>query len=273
MSTAPTQRAARPCALITGSAAGIGLAIAERLAAQGWLLGLYDIQGDAAQAQALRLQAQGGPVHTGGQLDVTDANGWARVMADFTAHTGGRLDVLVNNAGIAVAGPFEDATLAQHQRMVAVNVNGVINGCHTALPHLRRQPGARIINLCSASAIFGQPCLATYSATKAAVRNLTEGLDTELSHQGVRVVDVLPLFVDTAMVRNEVAKMPTAQRMGVQLTADDVARVVLKLATKPAGSLAIHNTVGWRTAVLALASKLSPAGVNKWVTQALAGSR
>ena len=273
MHTASTPRAARPCALVTGAAAGIGLAIAERLAAQGWLVGLYDIQGDAAQAQALRLRVPGGPDHLGGQLDVTDAAGWARVMADFSTHTGGRLDVLVNNAGIAVAGPFEDATLAQHHRMVAVNVNGVINGCHTALPHLRRQPGARIINLCSASAIFGQPCLATYSATKAAVRNLTEGLDTEWSAQGVRVVDVLPLFVDTAMVRNEVAKMPTAQRMGVQLTADDVARVVLQLATRPAAGLAIHNTVGWQTAVLALASKLSPAGVNKWVTNLLAGAR
>jgi NAD(P)-dependent dehydrogenase (short-subunit alcohol dehydrogenase family) len=241
-----------PCAIITGAASGIGLATAQQLARLGWRLGLFDIQGDAVRALAASL-SPGQAVHLGQTLDVTDPQAWAQAMDAFMAHTGGRLDLLINNAGIAVADPFVDTPLTNHHRMVQVNVLGVMNGCHTA------------------SALFGQPQLATYSATKAAIKSLTESLDTEWAVAGVRVVDVLPLFVDTAMVRNEVAKMGTVKSLGVHLTADDVARKLVKLATAPSRSLPLHTLVGWQTPLLDLACRLSPAWVNQRVTRWLAG--
>jgi hypothetical protein len=82
---------------------------------------------------------------------------------------------------------------------------------------------------------------------------------------------VLPLFVDTAMVRNEVAKMGTVKSLGVHLTADDVARKLVKLATAPSRSLPLHTLVGWQTSLLDLACRLSPAWVNQRVTRWLAG--
>lgn len=259
-----------PCAIITGAASGIGLATAQHLARLGWRLGLFDIQGDAVRALATSLHADPAQ-HLGQTLDVTDPQAWARAMDAFMAHTGGRLDLLINNAGIAVAEPLVNTPLSSLHRMVQVNVLGVINGCHTAWPHLKRQPGSRVINLCSASALFGQPQLATYSATKAAIKSLTEALDTEWAAAGVRVVDVLPLFVDTAMVRDEVVKMGTVKTLGVRLTANDVAAVLAKLATSPARSLRLHTPVGWQTALLDLACRLSPARVNQRVTRWLAG--
>lgn len=82
----------------------------------------------------------------------------------------GRLDILINNAGILRAGPFESIDLAQHQAIVDVNLGGVINGTHLAFRYLRDTPGAQVVNLCSASAIYGQPELASYGATKSAVK-------------------------------------------------------------------------------------------------------
>ncbi|WP_447503016.1 SDR family NAD(P)-dependent oxidoreductase, partial [Acinetobacter pittii] len=101
-----------------------------------------------------------------------------------------------------------------------INVNGVINGCHAALPYLKQASFARVINLSSASAIYGQADLISYSASKFAVRGITEGLDVEWKKYGIRVLDVMPLFVQTAMVNNMDAG--TIQNMGIDLTPNDI---------------------------------------------------
>jgi len=85
------------------------------------------------------------------------------------------------------------------------------------------------------------------------------------------VVDVLPLFVNTAMVTNEVSRMKTVQRLGVRLGPDDVAQAVWRLATAASGQLPVHTFVGMQTRVFALLSKLSPGFMNRWVTARLAG--
>ena len=257
-----------PAILITGAAAGIGRATAERFARAGWFVGLADV--DEAAVQALARQLGPDRAHVA-HLDVSDPLAWARVLPAFCEAAGQRLDVLFNNAGIAVTSLLEDAPLARHHRLVDVNLKGVINGCHAALPWLRRTPGARVINMCSASALYGQPMLATYSATKAAVRGLTEALDIEWARHGVRVVDVLPLFVDTAMVRDEVSKMKTVRRLGVRLTADDIARVVWRIDSARQGRLPVHWPVGWQTKLFYRAVKWSPDGINGWVTARLGG--
>lgn len=263
MSAAP-----RPAILITGAAAGIGLAVAERFARAGWFVGLYDLDEAAVQNHRQRLCADHG---IAGRLDVVQASDWASAMQGFAQASGGRLDVLFNNAGVSVTLPFAQAELARHHLVVDVNLKGVINGCHAAHALLRTTPGSRVINMCSASALHGQPELASYSATKAAVRGLTEALDIEWRRQGIRVVDLLPLFVNTAMVRDDVSRMRTVKMLGVRLSADDVAQAVWSLSQRAPHRLPVHTHVGLQTKFFALLSKLSPGWLNHWVTAKMAG--
>ena len=265
-----TQLSASPVVAVTGAAAGIGRAVAGRFARAGWRVALFDID-EAALNEAVRSMGEPGQVW-GHRLDVADPDAWQRALEALAGWSGERLDLLVNNAGVSATQLFEDIPLGRHHRLVDINLKGVINGCHTALPWLRRTPGARVVNLCSASALHGQPMLSTYGATKAAVRSLTEALDIEWRRRhGVRVVDVLPLFVDTAMVRNDVHKMKTVSTLGVRLTAADVAEVIWRLAQRDAARLPVHTPVGWQTRLLYSLGKCSPDAVNSWITARLAG--
>jgi NAD(P)-dependent dehydrogenase (short-subunit alcohol dehydrogenase family) len=267
---APTS--ARPALFITGAAAGIGRAVAERFAQAGWFVGLFDVDEVALQALLAQLQARHGPqCGWAGRLDVSQPDDWAQQLQAFAQASGGRLDLLVNNAGISVTRPFEEVELARHHRLIDINLKGVINGCHGALPYLKRTPASRVVNLCSASALYGQPMLSTYSASKAAVRSLTEALDIEWQRHGIRVVDVLPLFVDTAMVRDDVSRMKTVQTLGVRLTADDVAQTIWRLSQARPASLPVHSPVGWQAAIFYVLAKCTPDGINRWVTARMAG--
>lgn len=253
---------------VTGAAAGIGRAVAERFLQAGWFVGLYDVD----EVGLAALQQHWGPeCCVARRLDVSSADDWRAALADFAQRTGGRLDVLFNNAGIAVTRPFEEAELTRHHRLLDINLTGVVNGCHLAFALLQRTPGSRVINMCSASALYGQPELSTYAASKAAVRSLTEALDIEWRRHGIRVVDVLPLFVNTAMVTNEVSRMKTVATLGVRLGPGDVAATVWRLATAPSAGLPVHSFVGWQTKLFALLSKLSPGFMNRLVTARMAG--
>lgn len=242
--------------------------MAERFASAGWFVGLYDV--DEAAVHALRWQLSPERCHAG-RLDVSASQDWAASLAGFWQASGQRLNLLFNNAGVAVTGPFEETALSRHHRLIDINLKGIVNGCHVALPYLRQTPEARVINMCSASALYGQPMLSTYSATKAAVRSLTEALDIEWQRHGIRVVDILPLFVNTAMVTNEVSKMKTVQALGVRLSADDVARTVWRLAQTAPHRLPVHSTVGWQSWLFGLLAKHSPDALNRFVTARMAG--
>ncbi len=272
MSPLSPSSAARPAVFITGAAAGIGRAVAERFAAQGWFVGLFDVDLPAVQALAAMLASRhGAGCAIAGRLDVAVPEDWQAALDAFRAPAGQRLDLLFNNAGVALVDPFEEIALARHHRLIDINLKGVLNGCHAAFADLRRTEGARVVNMCSASALYGQPTLASYSATKAAVRSLTEALDIEWARHGIRVVDVLPLFVNTVMVTQEVHKMKTAQTLGVRLSADDVAATVWRLSQKKPASLPTHSMVGWQTKVFALLGKLTPDAINRRVTAWMAG--
>ncbi|WP_175781849.1 SDR family oxidoreductase [Burkholderia anthina] len=256
----------RPAIFVTGAASGIGRACAELFARQGWFVGLYDIDADGVAAVAATL-GEGSAVS--GALDVTDPEEWQKALKVFCAKSGGRLDVLLNNAGVLSSGCFEDVPLVKHFAMLNVNVRGMLVGCHSAFKYLQGTPRSQVINIASATAIYGQPELATYSSTKFAVRGFTEGLDLEWSKFGIRVSDIWPSFVNTAM-SGDFNHLHSARSLGIRLVPADVAATVWACATSRRRIHRTHWTVGLQAGVLSLATRFAPSSITRWVVQRLA---
>jgi NAD(P)-dependent dehydrogenase (short-subunit alcohol dehydrogenase family) len=249
--------------LISGAGRGIGRATAELFLARGWRVGMYDVDPDVVADAAAR---RDGAVH--GALDVRDAGQWRSALHSFCGDGG--LDVLVNNAGVLSSGPFTETDLDSHRRMVDVNVTGVVHGAAEGHPFLKRSSRGLLLNLCSASALYGQPTLATYGATKAAVKSLTEALDIEWRRDGIRVRSLLPLFVATEMVSRDGVRAASVGRLGVRLSAGDVAAAAWKVVHERRRPLASpHRPVGRQTKVLAAVSAIAPDWANRIVVSRL----
>ena len=180
---------------ITGAASGIGRATAERFHAEGWFVGGYDTDEDALET----LRAELGERCLTGVLDVTSKAAFDAAMTGFSEATDGRLDVMFNNAGIAIGGLFDDVPFEASMRVVDVNLVGVLAGIHAAIPLLRRTPGSLCLTTSSSAATFGAAGLAVYSATKYAVKGLTEALSVELARYGCRAADISPGIIDTPL--------------------------------------------------------------------------
>ncbi|KRE27474.1 short-chain dehydrogenase [Mycobacterium sp. Soil538] len=256
---------------ITGGATGIGRATALLLAQRGYLVGAYDI--DEARLAVLErdIAAVGGRSIVD-HLDVTDADEMAPRLAEFHEAAGGRLDVLINNAGLLNAGRFEEIPLDVHHREIEVNVKGVVNGLHAAFPYLKTTPGAVVVNLASASAIYGQAELANYSATKFFVRAITEALNLEWGGHDIRVIDMWPLYVNTAMTSG--ISTGTTTSLGIRLTAQDIAEGIVAAVdpTLPRKVLRqVHFPVGTQAKALAAGARFSPAWLTRLVNKRLAG--
>jgi NAD(P)-dependent dehydrogenase (short-subunit alcohol dehydrogenase family) len=256
---------------ITGGATGIGRATALLFAQRGYLVGAYDI--DEARLDVLKgdIAAVGGRSVVG-HLDVTDAEEVSQRLGEFYEAAGRRLDVLINNAGLLNAGRFEEIPLDVHHREIDVNVKGVVNGLYGAFGYLKSTPGAVVVNLASASAIYGQAELANYSATKFFVRAITEALNLEWGRHDVRVIDMWPLYVNTAMTRD--VKTGTTDSLGIRLTAQDIAESIVA-AVDPALPRKVlrqvHFPVGVQAKALAAGARFSPAWLTRLVNKRLAG--
>lgn len=257
---------------ITGAAAGIGRKTALSFARKGYIVGAYDI--DEAGLKTLGDEIEDlGAIAVTGHLDVTDYEEFAERVAEFTARTGGTLDVLLNNAGILVAGQFEELAVPTLHREIDINTKGVVNGLHAGFPYLRATSKSVAINLASASAIYGQAELANYSATKHFVRAITEALDIEWSRHKIRVVAIWPLYVQTAMTQN--ITTGTTNSLGIKLGPQDVADRILEAAEPNQFSKLIHQVhynVGNRTRLMAAGSRFSPVYVSRLIAKRLAGS-
>ena len=182
-------------ALVTGASRGIGAAIARRLAADGASVAITYTRGvDAAAEVVNAIQAAGGKA-IAIQADATDVTAVTAAVAE-TVKTFGGLDILVNNAGTAIPKPFEETTLEEMDQMLDLNVRGVFIATQAALKHLKE--GGRVINIGSCVGERATtPGLATYSATKAAVKLFTQGLSREVGPRGITVNNVQPGPIDT----------------------------------------------------------------------------
>lgn len=186
-------------AVVTGAASGIGKALAHRLAREGCHLALVDIDGEALERARGELASTGRTV----SLHVANVADRARMLAlpkeVLAAH--GHVHLLVNNAGVSVAGRFEEVGLEDLDWIFGVNFWGMVHGCKAFLPHLRREPEAHIVNLCSSFGLLGFAGKTGYSATKFAVRGFSEALRAELLGSPVGLTVVYPGAVDTNIVR------------------------------------------------------------------------
>jgi NAD(P)-dependent dehydrogenase (short-subunit alcohol dehydrogenase family) len=222
-------------ALVTGGASGIGLAAAQALAAGGAEVAVLDLApGDLPAG-----------LH-GYQADVTDDVS-VRAATDAAADALGGIDILVNNAGIGAIGTVEDNDDEQWQRVLDVNVLGMVRATRAALPHLRRSERAAVVNIGSIAATAGLPQRALYSASKGAVLALTLAMAADHIREGIRVNCVNPGTADTPWVGRllDQADDPAAERvalaarqpLGRLVTADEVAAAIVYLASPAAASV------------------------------------
>jgi 3-oxoacyl-[acyl-carrier protein] reductase len=182
-------------ALVTGGSRGIGAAIAKRLAADGASVAITYTKGSDAAASVVKDIERAGGRAIAIQADAADAKA-VQTAVGKTVATFGRIDVLVNNAGTAIPKPFEESTLEEIDRMFNINVRGVIVATHAALKHMKE--GGRIIMIgsCVGERMM-TPGLVAYSATKGAVKMLTQGLAREIGPRGITVNNVQPGPIDT----------------------------------------------------------------------------
>jgi NAD(P)-dependent dehydrogenase (short-subunit alcohol dehydrogenase family) len=204
-------------ALVTGAASGLGAALTAALRARG-----DDV-----------LATDRTPPDGDLALDVTDDAAWAGAVARVEQQWGG-LDVLVNNAGVAGGGRVDVCTVEEWQRLLDVNLLGVVRGSRAFTPMLKRQGSGRIVNIASLAGLVHPPGMGSYNAVKAAVVAFSETLSHELAPYGVGCTAVCPSYFRTGLMRAgagsdaDVAAKVTQLVEQSPITADEIAAAVLR---------------------------------------------
>ncbi|MGY1915405.1 SDR family NAD(P)-dependent oxidoreductase [Blastococcus sp. SYSU DS0973] len=189
-------------AVVTGAASGIGEALAAQLAGRGSHLVLLDREAERLEGVAGRIRAD----HPGLRIathvvELADDEATARVAATLVAEHP-ETTLLVNNAGAALGGRFDQVTLEEFEWVMAINVRAVVRLTHTLLPVLRTHPGAHVVNLSSVFGIVAPAGQAAYAASKFAVRGFTEALRHELAEDGIGVTVVHPGGIRTRIAES-----------------------------------------------------------------------
>ena len=237
-------RVAGKKALVTGAAQGLGAAMAAMLAREGAQVLLTDINAEGAAAQAAEIDTEcgAGAAFSLGH-DVTREDDWQAAVQAAQDRMGG-LSVLVNNAGIAIGGSIERLTLAQWRASFAVNSDGVFLGCKYALPLLRENQPASIINISSIAGLVADAGLPAYNASKASVWMLTKSVALHCAKKGwdLRCNSVHPVFIDTAILggftpNSDIPREDLLDRLAANIPMrrigqpDEVAMAVIYLAS------------------------------------------
>lgn len=219
---------------ITGASSGIGEATARRLAADGHRLFLGARRTDRLDALSREIGAAGGTAAFR-RLDVTDAAD-VRAFVAAARERYGRVDVMVNNAGVMPLSPLEALKVNEWDRMIDVNVRGVLHGIAAALPVMHAQGGGHFVNLASVGAYEVSPTAAVYCATKFAVRAVSEGLRQE-SDGTVRVTLVSPGVTESELadgISDPAARQAMKAYRAVALPASAVAEAIAYALAQPA---------------------------------------
>lgn len=181
--------------LITGAGSGIGEALALEMSRRGAHVLVTDINGDAASAVA----EQCGPLASARHLDVRDALAVSEAVEGF-ANSKGRLDFLFNNAGIGIAGEVQDLHMSHWERIIDINIRGVIHGINAAYPIMIAQGSGHIVNTASLAGLGPAPFLTPYAMTKHAVVGLTTSLRAEAATLGIKVSALCPAAIETPIL-------------------------------------------------------------------------
>jgi NAD(P)-dependent dehydrogenase (short-subunit alcohol dehydrogenase family) len=222
-------------AVVTGAANGFGLAVAERLGAEGARLVLVDRDADALRAAASKL----GGLSVVADVSVeSEVDGYVRSAAD--AH--GRIDLFFNNAGIeGRMAPMTELSVADFDRVWAVNARGVFMGLRAVLKVMKPQGSGVIVNTASMAAIKGAATFSPYIAAKHAVLGLTKSAALEGAPYGIRVNCVAPGHIDTRMARDLTAQIDPSDPEGVYRTVSDTVPLGKRYGT----ATEVANLVTW----------------------------
>ena len=230
-------------ALVTGAARGIGRAIAERLLREGVQVALLDCDQDAGEAAAAELRR--GDAHSSVRFLAADlgAPDGFQTVYEFVRHTFGRLDLLFNNAGYEIEKPFEHTSVAEWDRIMAVNLRGPFLLTQALLPLFPERGGA-IVNISSIHARRAFPGSVPYACSKAGLLALTRNLALELASRRIRVNAICPGYIDTRMWDEYLSHLPNPDEVAAQTealhplgrrgVAEDVAEAAVYLASDAA---------------------------------------
>lgn len=186
-------------AVVTGAASGIGRALAQELSRRGCHLGLADV--NEAELEVTASMIEGNRRVEISRVDVADRVA-VRSFAQEAVSKLGAVDIVINNAGVALEGSFEDNTYEELEWILGINLWGVIHGCKEFLPHLKTRPEASLVNISSLFGILSVPNFSGYHISKFGVRGLSEALRQELKDTSVAVTCVHPGGIKTSVARN-----------------------------------------------------------------------
>jgi len=234
-------RLASTVAVVTGASSGIGEATALALAAEGATVAIVARRADRLEDLATRI-ASAGPEPIVVPADLTDAAEAPRVMAEVLSRAG-RIDILVNNAGVMLLGPIVDAPIEEWERMIDINLRGLLYSAHAALPHLLQaaEQGPRnVADMVNISSVAGRTVnlgSGVYNLTKHGVGAFSESLRQEVTQRHVRVGLIEPGAVETELAQHNRPQIQEliAQRFGklARMQATDISAAIVFMVTRP----------------------------------------
>ena len=222
--------------VITGAASGLGRAMALVLARKGCRIGIADIDTDGAGETLGMVERAGGSGEVY-ELDVSQP-GKVEAMADHFFASWGGVDLLVNNAGVVVTGYVGDIPLEDWEWLFGVNFWGMLYGCHSFIPRMKKQGGGYILNVASEGGIIFLPWMAPYNTSKAGIVSLSMTLKAELATEGIGVTVVCPAFFNTHLLDNMryedefETEFAHATFEHARMTADEVAEAAIRAVEK-----------------------------------------
>lgn len=207
-------------AFITGSASGIGLEMARKFAIEGAKVVISDLNTERCEETAAALNADGF-VALSAPCDVTDEVGYKNAI-QLAKETFGTIDILINNAGFQYVAPIEEFPTAVYEQLIKVMLTGSFIGIKNVFPIMKAQKSGRIINMASINGLIGFAGKAGYNSAKHGVIGLTKVAALECARDGITVNALCPGYVDTPLVRGQIADLAKTRNVSLDSALEDV---------------------------------------------------